>query len=177
MTAAVARRYARALLDVALEQGDAPSLRRELEGAARTIQDHAGLGSLLTHPAVSPDVKKKTVDAVFAGSAPLLLRLLRLLVDRRRIDQLPEIARAYTLALQAHQQVVPAEVVSAAPLEAAQVEQLARALKTLTGCAVEITPCVDPAVLGGVLVRIQGRTYDGSVRARLRSLRERLVGA
>jgi F-type H+-transporting ATPase subunit delta len=165
------------LLDVALDHADAPALRRDLEAVVEALQGHAELRSLLGHPAVSPEAKKKVVDAVFAGHDPLLLRLLRLLIDRGRIESLPAIVRAYVAALQAFKGVVPVEAVSASALDAAEIAALAGALESVSGGAVEITQTVDPAVLGGVLVRMQGRTYDGSVRARLRNLRLRLAGA
>jgi F-type H+-transporting ATPase subunit delta len=177
VTSALARRYAHALLDVALDQGDAPALRLELGRAASLVAENAELQATLVHPGIAPDIKKKILAAVFAADSDVLRRLLGLLVDRGRIPMLPEVARAYTAALQAYKGVVPAEAVSATTLDAEDLKRLQGALKVLAGHEVEVVSRIDPALLGGVLVRMQGKSYDGSVRTRLRNLRGRLAGA
>ena len=69
-----------------------------------------------------------------------------------------------------------AEVVSVSPLEAGQMASVQKALEKATGLGIEVRPKVDPAILGGLLVRVGGQSYDGTVRARLKALRERLAG-
>jgi F-type H+-transporting ATPase subunit delta len=177
VTSALARRYAHALLDVALDKGDAAALRLELDRAAALVEENTELQSTLVHPGITPDLKKKILGAVFAADSDILRRLLGLLVDRGRIPMLSQVARAYTAALQAYKGVVPAEAISAATLDADELKRLQGALKLLSGHEVEIVPKIDPALLGGVLVRMQGKSYDGSVRTRLRNLRGRLAGA
>jgi len=174
-----ARRYARALLDVALEKKQAEPLREELDAVVGMVGGHRDLAALLANPAVSAERKRKLAEAVArqAKLSDLATRLLTLLGERDRLAELPAIAAAYARLLNAHRGVVAAEAVSAAPLDEAQAQAVARALGGVTGGEVDLTTRVDPALVGGMLVKMQGRTYDGSVRARLLSLRRRLSGA
>ena len=118
-----------------------------------------------------------TAVAQQAKLSELLTRLLTLLGERDRLDQLPAVAAAYARLLNAHRGVVAAEAVSATPLDEAQALAVAKALGGVTGREVDLTTRVDPGLVGGMLVKMEGRTYDGSVRARLLSLRRRLSGA
>jgi F-type H+-transporting ATPase subunit delta len=173
-----ARRYARALLDVALEKEEAEALRAELEAMVAVIAAHPDLAALLANPVVSAERKKKLVSAVAsrAKASDLLTRLLTLMGERDRLDLLPMVAAAYAKLWNAHRGVVAAEAVSATALDEAQTRAVARALGAATGREVDLRSRVDPRLLGGMLVKMEGRTYDGSVRARLLALRRTLAG-
>jgi ATP synthase F1 delta subunit len=97
--------------------------------------------------------------------------------ERDRLDLLPMVAAAYAKLWNAHRGVVAAEAVSAVPLDEAQTRAVAQALGRATGREVDLSSRVDPRLLGGMLVKMEGRTYDGSVRARLLALRRTLAGA
>jgi F-type H+-transporting ATPase subunit delta len=176
--AAAARRYARALLEVAKEKKQAQAIKDELAAVVNLVSGHGDLAAVVAHPAVSAERKRKLMAAVAekARLGDLMARLLALLGERDRLEQLPAIAEAYTKLWNEERGVVAAEVVSATPLDEAQAGAVAQALGRLTGGAVDLRARVDPALLGGVQVRMQGRTYDGSVRARLAALRRRLSG-
>jgi F-type H+-transporting ATPase subunit delta len=173
-----ARRYARALLEVALAQAEAERIRRELGEAAALLQEHGPLLEALTHPAVGAEGRKRLVQAVWVrlGAAELLMRLLALLAEKNRLALLPAIADSFAALWNAHRGVVSAEAVSATPLDRAQQAALEGAIAQVTGSTAELKTCIEPALLGGVLVRVSGRTYDGSVRRRLQTLRQRLAG-
>lgn len=173
----IARHYARALLDVALQDGSAEALRGELRAAAGLLREQKDLAEVLAHPAISPERKKAVVLAVWAegGASVLFRRLLTVLVDNKRIGALGAIESAFGSLWNAHRHMASAEVVSATPLDAAQQERLAAALEATTGMGIEIRTTTDPGILGGVLVRIAGKSYDGTVRTSLRALKERLA--
>jgi F-type H+-transporting ATPase subunit delta len=175
---ASARRYARALLDVALQSGDAGKLRTEIDAAAGVLFGSADLFAALTHPAIAPDKKKKIVASVWGtrGASPLFLRFVTLLAEKDRLALLPGIATAYAALWNAHQGTVTAEAVTAQPLDTIASRALQTALEKSTGRDVELTTRIDPQILGGVLVTMGGRTYDGTVAGRLVALRERLRG-
>ena len=172
-----ARRYARALLDVALESGDPARLREELWSIAGLLRDQKQLALALGHPAFSADRRRALVRAILAGSgaSELLGRLMELLADKGRLALLPAIAAAYEEAFNLQRGVVTAEAFTAQPLGTDERDRLAAALRAASGHEVELTARVDPATLGGVLVRMGGKTYDGTVRRQLARLRERLV--
>ena len=174
---ALARRYARALLEVADRQGRNTilALRDELRGFAAAVSGHPGLQQALRSPGLGDERRRRLLGAVAesAGASDLLRRLVDLLASRDRIALLPAVADAFAAAANAAHGVVSAEAVSAVPLGEAERKALARAL----GETVELRTSVEPALLGGVLVRQGGRTYDGTVRARLAALRRSLAAA
>jgi F-type H+-transporting ATPase subunit delta len=176
-TRGAARRYARALLDVAVQQGDPEALRRELRETGSLLAASPELRSALLHPALPAESKKKLVEAVWGrGASKVMTRLMALLAERGRIGLLPAIEESFGALWNAHRGVVAAAAVSAAPLDEAQKRALVETLRQATGKEVELEAVTDAALLGGLVVRMAGRTYDGSVRGRLKSLRERLVG-
>lgn len=180
---AVARRYARALLEVARDKklrGKATpeELRGELEETVQLLQAYRELTAVLTHPAVSTDKKKKIAAALWGKgrASELFLRLLDLLVSRDRMALLPAIAEAFGELWNAERGVITADAVSAVALEGRQLGALKETLGRVTGLTVELRGHVDPSLIGGLLVRMGGKTYDGTVRTQLKALRQRLVG-
>ena len=174
---ALARRYARALLDVADRQGPNAvlALRDELRAFAPIVAGHPELRRALLHPGLGSEAKKHLLAAVAdrAGASTLLQRLLDLLAARDRVALLEDVVEAYAGLANAAQGIVSAEAVSAVALPDPQRRALAAAL----GDAVELRTRVEPYVLGGLLVRVGGKTYDGTVRTRLDALRQRLAAA
>jgi F-type H+-transporting ATPase subunit delta len=168
---ALARRYARALLDAA--GGEALARRDELRAVLPLLGGHRELRRVLGDPAVGAEARRRVLSAVAeaAGASPLLRRLLDLLAARDRLSLLPDVAEAYADLANAAHGVVSAEAVTAVPLSDGQRQALAAAIAG----KVELRASVDPALLGGVVVRTGGVTYDGSVRARLAALRRRLA--
>ncbi|HSD26347.1 MAG TPA: ATP synthase F1 subunit delta [Vicinamibacteria bacterium] len=168
---ALARRYARALLQAA--GGEALALRDELRVLGPAVEGHPELRRALLDPGLGPEPRRRLLAAVAerAGASALLRRLLDLLASRDRVGLLPDVIEAYAELANGTHGVVSAEVVSAVPLAEAQRQALAAAL----GGTVELRGRVDPDVVGGVLVRVGGTTYDGTVRTRLAALRRRLA--
>ena len=179
-TGALARRYARALLDVAAAKGRTTplELRDELRGFASELEAHAGLRRALAEPTLGAEAKRKLVTALAdaAKASPLLSTLVEVLAARDRLGLLGEVAAAYSDLANASQGVVAAEVVSAVPLAPAQRKALEQALAGQAG-SIELTSEVEPGLVGGLVIRMAGRTYDGSVRTRLAALRRRLAAS
>jgi len=174
-----ARRYAQALLDVARESADPQSVGDELGAAAGVLSSQRPLRALLANPAVPARAKLGVTDALSkkAGWSDLVSRLLRLVVERGRSEALPEIAQAYTRLWNAERGVVEAEVRAAVELDPAQQKALSAAIEKATGRKADVRLQVDPELLGGLVLRMGGRTYDGSVRNRLAGLRRLMAGA
>ncbi|HSD27647.1 MAG TPA: ATP synthase F1 subunit delta [Vicinamibacteria bacterium] len=168
---ALARRYARALLETA--GGEALALRDEMRVLGPAVEGHPELGRALLDPGLGAERRRRLLAAVAerAGASALLRRLLDLLASRDRACLLPDVIEAYAELANAAHGVVSAEVVSAVPLPEAPRRALAKAI----GGTVELRSRVDPELVGGLLVRVEGTTYDGSVRTRLAALRRRLA--
>ena len=178
--ARLARRYARALLDVAASQpaGTVQRVEGELVAFARLLETSAELRRVLRTRRSAADARRRVLLAIAdsAGASPLMRRLLELL--RRATTGWRSSARSprrtRRRATSARDGWRPRRS-TAVPLAEAQKAALAEALRATVGKTVELHARVDQAVLGGVLVRVGGRTYDGTLRARLSGLRARLA--
>src|SRR5581483_4810103 len=138
---AIARRYARALLNVAMAEGaDVDRIDRELTSAVNLTGQHPLLNRVLVSPVVSRDRKRAILDAISvrAGWSDLLRRFLGLLADRHRLGVLPEIIDCLRSELLARRGIVRAHVTTAMPLDAAQIEAIAKALSAVTRRDVEL---------------------------------------
>lgn len=171
-----ARRYARALLDVARQQGTGDATNQALRQTADLLAGHAALASVLAHPALAIEKKRAVLREVLDGGDALVGRLVDLLIARGRLELLPNVADAFTEAWNTVRGVVTARAVTAAPLTQGQQQRLSAALSAAAGVAVELEAAVDPSLLGGVRVTMAGRIYDGTVRGRLQGLRRHLEG-
>jgi F-type H+-transporting ATPase subunit delta len=174
---ALAARYAKALFDVALQEGDPVRAGEQLSAFAGLVSGHDDLRRVLQHPAV-PAKMKHGVTAQLAERAGLdapLRKLLLLLADRDRLSLLPDLDAAYRARVLQHQQVVEAHLTTAAAIPADRADAISRGLAAKTGRTVQLSASVDPALIGGAVTRIGSTVYDGSVSRQLDRLRERLA--
>jgi F-type H+-transporting ATPase subunit delta len=176
-TRTAANRYARALLDVALqEKADLSKIDSELAAFNDLVLQHPTLQRVLLNPAV-PMPRKRAVVAELTGRArvqTVLAKLLALLAERDRLIVLPDLVAAYRERLQDHLQVVRAEVTTAAPLSAEQAKQIERSLASATGRTVTLSTHVDPSIIGGVVARVGSTVFDGSITNHLQRMKQRL---
>lgn len=175
-----ARRYARALFDVAQKEADIQQVGRELAGIAGLISANEPLARVLSNPAIPAVRKRGVMEQLLArdGSiTPVLGKLLLLLADRDRLALVPEIASAYDTRLMDHAQVVRADVTTAIALGADRIAALQRGLAEVTGRTVQLDTRVDPSIIGGAVARIGSTVYDGSIATQLQKVKERLTAA
>ncbi len=172
-----ADRYAKALLEVSRKEGDPVAVERELAAFASLVAGHAQLARVFASPTVPVPRKAALAEALAAraGLGPILRKLVVLLAGRDRLVLLPELVEQYRDRLLDFQNVVRAEVTSAAPLPAGAAEAIGKAIEKRTGRRVSMTARVDPALIGGVVTRIGSVVYDGSVKRQLERMRDTLV--
>lgn len=176
-TRSSANRYARALLDVATKETDPVKAGDDLTTFAALVAGNEELRRALTSPKVPASGKRAIVDAVASKvqMATPVAKLLALLATRDRLDMLDDLAAVYRERLQEQQQVVRADVSSAAPLDAARAKQLEARLASVTGRSIVLETSVDPDLIGGLVAKIGSTVYDGSVRTQLEKMRAKLV--
>jgi len=174
----IARRYARAIFEIGKEQGDLPRLAKDLADFMAAYQESAELRMVLTNPLVQETQRDALLVEIGQrmGMVQAALSTLRLLSQRRRLAALPDIVRQLERLVDADMGVVRALVTSAGPLDAAYLAKLKDELERATGKKVVITQKQDPTLIAGIVTRIGDRVIDGSIKARLDSFRESLLG-
>ncbi len=176
-SAAVARRYGKALFQLAREENRVEAVRGELAVFAAAVDGQAELAAVLFRP-LYPVAERRGVLTALARSlelSPLVQHFLAYLVDQRRIIDFPGIRAAFELLADALAGRLRAEVLTVNPLSAEKQERLRRVLATRVGQDVELIVKVDPALIGGVIVRVKDLVFDGSLRSQLRQLHANLT--
>jgi F-type H+-transporting ATPase subunit delta len=174
---ALAQRYARALVDVAVEQKQSEGVRKELAAFVDLARESADLRNLLASPAVPREKKLAVIDALAEriGSSKAFRNFLCVLVDNRRTAMLPQIREAFEAQLLERLGVTQAQVTTARELATGEKTELSKALERLTGKRIEAEYRLDAKLIGGAVVRIGSTVYDGSVREQLNRLRASLA--
>jgi F-type H+-transporting ATPase subunit delta len=174
-----ATRYAKALLEVASRQSDASQIERQLTTFVATLDTHQELRQALTTPSVPAARKRAIVTAVAEriGMDPTATKLLGLLADRDRLHISHELLAVYRERLLDQQRVVRAELRSAAPLSPEALRAIEAQLGSVTGMQVAVDATVDPSLIGGVLAKVGGTVYDGTVKSQLQRLRTQLLAS
>jgi F-type H+-transporting ATPase subunit delta len=168
------RRYAEALWQC-VHQASFEQFAKDLELAVE-LTSSKGAERFLDNPALPARERQEVLDRVLQDRvAEPVQRLVDLMVQRGKVDKLADIAAEYRRLLNRQQGVVDAVARTALPLSAEETEALQRKMTDMTGREVHLTVEVDPALIGGLTVRVGDTLYDASVRGRLERLRERLV--
>jgi len=171
----IARRYAHALFELAREKGELDRIRQELDVAEKTIERLPELQEWLMTPAVNVERKKQLVAEHFQGFSVWTKNFLSLLLDRGRQELIPWIAQEYNKLADEALGIQEAVVTSAVPLSEQEKEQLAAVFEERIGKKLRIVNVVDSDLLGGLIVQIGDRLYDGSLRTKLTRFRRRLT--
>jgi F-type H+-transporting ATPase subunit delta len=173
-----ARRYAAVLFEVVNHAGDVSRAERDLNAFIELMSGHAQLQAVLTSPPV-PAAKKHAVLAQVLDAAGEMTvevrRLLLMLADRDRLASLTDVAQAFTARVMAHQKIMDAQIVTAAPLPDAQRASLTQALSAASGADVRLQESVNPDMVGGIVARVGSVVYDASLTRQLEKMRQRLL--
>jgi F-type H+-transporting ATPase subunit delta len=175
--AAVSSRYARALVEVVLEQNlDADVAREQLNSFAEAVRESVELRRVWESPAVPAEQKRAVLDAVVGqiGAFKAIRNLMAVVIDHRRIPMLNDIARQFAVELDAQLGFVEAEISSARQLSTEEKRELESQVERLTGKKVRAHYASDPRLLGGIMVRVGSTIYDGSIRGQLEKMKQEL---
>jgi F-type H+-transporting ATPase subunit delta len=173
----IARRYAKALFSLAREERALDQTGSELEQLAR-LADHPEIGPVLANPLLSPASRRNLARTLGErlALAPTTRNFVGLLADHQRLDQLAGIADHFRRLVDQELRRVRAKLTSAVELDPPQQAAMTAKLENVTGKTVLAENRVDPALLGGVVVEIEGRVFDGSVRNQLERLAASIAG-
>ncbi len=174
--AIVARRYARALMELASESGQIPMMAEQLQRVADVYSSSEELRSVLSDPVIE-DEKRLAVLTVLnqrLGLHPLVQKALGVLQTRGRLSALPEVTRRFLQLADEQAGILQASVSSAFPLSDQQAQSLKTELERLTGCTIALERQHEPALLAGVVARVGDHVIDASLRGRFEELAQKL---
>jgi F-type H+-transporting ATPase subunit delta len=172
---AAARRYAEAALELARRDGTLDAWLVEVNLAVELVGAKEA-ATVVDNPAIAWEVRRAIITGLLGSRVGMPTRNLVLLLARRgRLSILPRVADELERLVDLEHGVVVADVTSAQPLEPAELAAIAERVAATSGARVEVHSAVDPALIGGLTVRVGDRLIDASVRGRLSRLRESLV--
>jgi F-type H+-transporting ATPase subunit delta len=169
-----AKRYAQAAFDVAKEHGRLDEWERDLNRLSATLENPES-EEFFEHPAVSVEDKQAVLRSLVPSEQQQGVRNLALmLLERDRLQQLPQIVEVFHSLVLEDRGVAIADVTTAIELEPAELELVRTKIQQMVGKELEITTHVDPEIIGGIVVRIGDMLLDGSVVTQLKQLRKRM---
>jgi len=167
------RRYAQAIFDLALENNQVEQWGDDLAVVAEAFQD-AEFTALMKHADMSSANKLAATASVLAGVDAMVRNLVDLLVSKNSVDTIAGVYTGYTELLDRHLGRQRVEITTAVPLESAETERISAFVTGLAGQEVVLTTKVDESIIGGLVIQIGDRLLDGSTKARLDGLRNKL---
>ncbi len=174
----LAGRYALALLELAEEKKSLDAVADDLRGIKGLLDESEDLQRLIHSPRFGSDDQTKAMDAILdkAGVDDLTKRFVKVVVANRRLFALSDIISAYLSELARRRGEITAEVTAARELTDAQKDKLVESLKKAAGAKVQVDVKVDPALLGGLIVKVGSRMIDGSLKTKLAKLQVAMKG-
>jgi F-type H+-transporting ATPase subunit delta len=175
----MAGRYATALFELARESGALDEVTADLDALAALIAESPDLARLVRSPVLGADEQGRALSAVLErmGITGLAANFVKLVTFNRRLFALPDMIRAYKALLAREKGEVTAQVTVAETLGKRHLAALKEALRAVTGKDVELKLDVNPAIVGGLIVKLGSRMVDASLKTKLNSLRHAMKEA
>lgn len=169
----MAGRYATALFELALEDKALDQVRKDLDTFSEMMAQSADLTRLVRSPVFSGEEQSKALAAVLdkAKIAGLAAKFLKVVAANRRLYAVPQMIRAFRSLVAQHKGEVTAEITVAEKPSDAHLKTLKDTLNSLTGKDVDLDVKIDPAIIGGLVVKLGSRMVDSSLRTKLNSIK------
>ena len=168
MSSAAGKRYARALFELASERGNIDQVEADLGAVVQVVEQNEDLAKILLHPHIAADAKKSLIEELFAGKVGQeTFNFLNVLVESGRESQLANIYRFFVQLANEARGIADAVVTSAKPLTEEEQAELVKQFGQKLNKELRLTTVVDPSILGGIVVKIGDRLYDGSLKRKL----------
>ena len=172
----LARRYAEALFLSAKEKNILEQVENEFKLAMETIFDNEDLRQIIERKMVSVQVKEEVLEKIFSNKvSPIVLNFLKVVVKKRREDYLQDMLREYSAFADEEGNIAEAKVKSASEITPEQQKLIKERISALTGKEIRLSTEVDPELLGGMIIRVGDKVYDGSARQQLKTLKSNLI--
>ncbi|TCZ69369.1 F0F1 ATP synthase subunit delta [Paenibacillus albiflavus] len=174
----VAKRYAKALFELAQEKGVIAQYQSELQLLVDAVKDNADLGQIIGHPNIDFTRKSALIDSIFEGKLSVdVLQTLKLLIQRGREGILSTLLLDYVQISNDVLGQANATVYTPFAISDAQQQEIATEFSKITGKTVYVKNVIEPSLLGGIQVRIGNRVYDASFSSKLERLRKTMISS
>jgi F-type H+-transporting ATPase subunit delta len=172
----ISKRYARAFFEIAAEEKKLEQLHSELNQFSSMITQNKALKEFLANPIIEQDNKKAVVEKIISklNFSKMTVNFLKLLVDKKRIDSLPDIEICYRQLMDEALKKVRINVKTAFPLSSKMRDYIIANMEKISGRKADITVETAPELLGGVIISVGDTLYDGSVKSQLNNMRNLL---
>jgi F-type H+-transporting ATPase subunit delta len=169
----ISKRYARAFFEIASEEKQLERYYNEINQFASIIAQNKALGEFLANPVFEQESKKGVVENIIGKLklSVMTVNFLKLLVDKRRIDVLPDIVFFYRQLMDESLKKVRVNLKTAFPLSSEMQAYITSRLEKVTGRKVEVSVEKDPGLLGGIVIGVGDTLYDGSIKNQLNNMR------
>ena len=173
----IARRYAKALVNLAENEKDLDNTGKHLNSITEVYKENIELRQVLSDTKVSSGIKMEILKDVLIKIkvSRLVDTFSRYLLAKRRIDFLPDIERAFNLLLQEKLGRIEANVTTASELPKDTVKKLVDAISSYSGKEIEVNLTIDPSIIGGIVTRIGSTVIDGSIQTYLNQIRQSII--
>jgi F-type H+-transporting ATPase subunit delta len=172
----VDKRYAEALVDVAEEKNSIDTVQTELGTFAELYSGQSEFARFFLAPEIGKKEKKDAIKGMFSGSGSVMLPFLQLLIDKDRIKNLPGIYKEYVDMADKRKKILHLEIRTFAAIDDIQLEKIKeKYMKEYDAKDVKTTVSIEPELLGGIVVQIGDRVIDGSIKGRLKGLKDTTV--
>lgn len=165
-----AKRYAKALFEVAKSQQALAEIKSNFSEFVNLLKENKDLESLLGHPRVAIEDKKQLLGDLLKETHPFFVKFVQLMVDKGREGLFQSTYEVFVQLVNEQEGIAEATVYSATPLGQGELDQVAITFSGHIGKQVRVTNVVDENLIGGIVVRIGDRLYDGSIRGKLNRL-------
>lgn len=172
----VATRYAKSLLDLAVEQGDLDTVKQDMEQFIGVLRSNTELQAVLKNPIMKQDKKQNILDALFKDKIhPSILAFFRIMVRKGRSGILYATAQEFVRAYNEYKGIVKATVTSATKLSDKNFDALKAILSEETKSEIILTNAIDPGLIGGFVVKVGDKQIDASIAGKLHKLEKHLI--
>ncbi len=168
-------RYAKALLELAVEQDSADLVDADMRTLSKAIDDEEGLKEMLGSPIIPNDRKREVLEGLSLGTNSLTRDVIGLLIDNKRINLLQEVALKYRVLYQQLKEQDVAHVITAVPLTEDLRERILEKVSSITGNQIVLKNTIDESILGGFVLRVGDIQYNASIADKLENLKREFI--
>ena len=165
-------RYAKAVLNLALDTKKADKVNEDMQLIASTIDENKELQTLLKSPIYKTKVKKVALSEIFSKNiSEISIGLIKLLIDNKRLTLLPEVAKQYTIIFDHYKGTEIAKVTTAITLTDDLKAKVLTKVKEITGKKIHLENIIDPTIIGGFILKVGDKQFDASILGKINNLR------